>query len=88
MELLPEHELQGRERQVSVEGRLVAVEEGDSAFGLDDGAAGVDGAAVVVAGFEGRVVVTTLELESGFEDFGGDVNDGGGKVAEEACCGC
>lgn len=48
------------------------------------GACGVDSAAVVVAGFEPGVVVAALELETGFEDFGGDVEEGGGEVGDEA----
>lgn len=47
-------------------------------------ACGVDGAAVVVAGFEPGVVVASLELEAGFEDFGGNVEEGGGEVGDKA----
>lgn len=48
------------------------------------GACGVDGAAIVVAGFEPGVVVAALELETSFEDFGGYVEEGGGEVGDEA----
>lgn len=48
------------------------------------GACGVDSAAVVVSGFEPGVVVAALELETGFEDFRGDVEKGGGEVGDEA----
>ena len=61
-ELLPEHELQRREGEISVQRGLVAVEEGRGAFGSDNGSRCVEGAAVVVAGYEMRVVVSTLEL--------------------------
>lgn len=48
------------------------------------GARCVDGAAVVVTGFEPGVVVAPLQLKTGFEDFRGDVEEGGGKVSDEA----
>ena len=41
VELLPEHELQGRERKIAEEGSLVSVEHGSGALRLYDGAAGV-----------------------------------------------
>ena len=85
LELLPEHELQGGEGQISVEGRLVSVEERGRALDAHDGAGGVDGAAVVVSRLEMRVVVSALELEAGLEDFGGDVDEGGRQIAEETC---
>lgn len=46
-------------------------------------ACGIDGAAVVVAGFEPGVVVAALKLEAGFEDLGGDVEEGGSEVGDE-----
>lgn len=77
-ELLPEHELQGREGQVAVEGGLVAIKESRDTFSADNGAGSVEGAPVVVARYEMRVVVTALELKSGFQNLGWDVDDGGG----------
>lgn len=61
-ELLPEHELQGGEGEVSVQGGLVAVEEGGGSLSTDNGARSIDGASVVVARMEVRVVVPALEL--------------------------
>jgi hypothetical protein len=42
----------------------------------------VDGGTVIVAGFEVRVVEAALELETGFEDFGGDVGGCCGEIGE------
>jgi len=76
--------LEGRKRQVAEERGFVAVKEGAEAFSPKNGAGGVEGGAVVVAGVEVGVVVAALELEAGFEDFGGDVGGGGSEVGDEA----
>jgi len=81
---LIKRELEGGKREVTEERGFVAVEEGAEAFGAENGAGGVEGGAVVVAGVEVGVVVAALELEAGFEDFGGDVGGGGGEVGDEA----
>lgn len=62
VELLPEHELERGEGQVSVQRGLVPVEEGRRAFCPDNGARGVERAPVVVSGSEMGVVVASLEL--------------------------
>ena len=79
--------MEGGEGEVAEDGGFVAVEEGGKAFVANDGAGGVESGAVVVAGFEGRVVVAALKLEAGLEDFGGDVDEGGGEVGEKTCGG-
>lgn len=48
-ELLPEHELKGREGQISVEGGLVAVKESRDTLSTDNGTGSVESASVVVA---------------------------------------
>lgn len=65
-ELFPEHELEGRKGQITVEGGLVAVKESRNTLSTDNGAGSVESASVVVARYEMRVVVTALELKSGF----------------------
>lgn len=83
LELLPEHELQGREGEVAGECGLIAIEEGRGTLSVNNGARGVNSTAIVVAGAEVRVVVAALQLQACLEDFRRDVYDGRGEVAQE-----
>lgn len=60
------------------------MEERRGALCPDDCACGVEGAAVVVAGDEMGVVVASLQLQSGFEDFGWHVDNGSRQVSQES----
>ncbi len=40
---------------------------------------------IVVSGFEERIVVTALQLQSGLQDFGGDIDKRGGEVGNKTC---
>lgn len=51
---------------------------------MEYSARSVEGAAIVVAGFEVGVVVAALELEAGFQNFRGDVDYGGCEITEKA----
>ena len=50
------------------------MEESRRSFGADDGSSCIDGATVVVARYKVRVVIAALELETGLENFGRDVD--------------
>lgn len=52
------------------------MEERRGAFCSDDCACGVECAAVVVAGDKMGIVVASLQLQSGLEDFGWYVDNG------------
>lgn len=60
------------------------MEEGAVALDACDCAGSVDGVAVVVARVEVRIVVSALQLQARFEDFGWDVCGRGCEVGEEA----
>ena len=60
------------------------MEKGIKAFCLDNGASCVKRGAVIVAGVEERVIVSALELKTSLEDLGGDIDEGGGEVGNEA----
>ena len=53
-------------------------------LGADDGAEGIGCGEVISARREEGVVWAALELQARFEDFGGDVEDRGSEVGEEA----
>jgi hypothetical protein len=77
--------LKSRKGEVAPERGLVPVEKCSEAFCSRDCARGIEGGAVVVAGIKVGVVVTALQLEAGFEDFGGNVDGRGGEVGNESC---
>ena len=83
MFLLVDGKLNGREGEIAEDGGFVAIKESGNSFLTDNGSGGIKGRAVIVAGLEERVVVATLELKTGFENFGGDVNKGCGKISEK-----
>lgn len=60
------------------------MEEGAKSLGPSDCADGINGGAVVVAGIEVGVVEAALELQPGFQDFGGDIGRCGGEIGDEA----
>lgn len=80
---LIECKLQGGKGEVAPQGGLVPVEQCAEAFGSSDCPGGIKGGAVVVARVEIRVVVTALELETSFEDFGWDVNGCSGEIGNK-----
>lgn len=61
-ELLPEHELERREGEVSVKSGLVAIEEGRGTLGPDNGSRSVYSSTIIIPRMEVRVVVSTLKL--------------------------
>lgn len=61
------------------------MEHGGRTLGADNSARSVGGAEVVVAGAKVWVVVLSLKLEPGLEDFGGYVYNGSGQVTKETC---
>jgi len=67
--LLVKHELQRREGQVAPERGAVTVEERAEALGADDRPYGVYRALVVIPGVEVGVVVATLQLQTGLDNF-------------------
>lgn len=83
LELLPEHELQSREGQITEQGGSVAMEEGGRALCAHDGTGGIDGATVIVARFEIGIIITALELQASLEHLRGYINNGSGKIAKE-----
>lgn len=85
MELFPEHELKRGEGEVSAEGGLVAVEQGRKPFVANNCSRRIHGSAVVVARMEVRIVISTLQLEASFENFGWDIDDRCSKVAKKSC---
>lgn len=78
--LLVKCELESGEGKIAPEGRFVAIIQSAGAFCPDYGADGVHGGAVVIAGVEVGIVVAALELETCFEDFGGNVGGCGGEI--------
>lgn len=84
LKLLPEHELKGGKGKVAIKSGFVAVEERQRTFGANDGASGVDGATVIVAGLEVRIIVSTLELQSCFQNLRRDVDNRRSEIAKES----
>jgi hypothetical protein len=84
VELFPEHELQCGEWQVTIERRLVAVEECPGALRSNYCTYGIDGAAIVVAGLEVGVLISALKLQSCFEDLRWYVDNGRSEVAKKS----
>lgn len=81
--LFVERELQGREREVAEDGRLISVEQRGNAFLSNDRAESVRGRSVVVSRIEEGVVVASLQLHPSLQYFRGDVDDGSGEVGKE-----
>lgn len=61
------------------------MEECTEAFRSNDYSGSVGGRAVVIARVEERVVVTSLQLQACFQDFGRYVCGCSSKVAKETC---